>query len=179
MKLFSLLILCYILLIIQISVVPEAIVAGSRPNLILVMLCFTLFWCRDATVFLWGILAGLIYETFDSAIPGTGVLLLTSLVWVALRVQLHFQIRSLISRFVLIFVLAFVFDGLFQILNRLEANTLPNLSSLAHHAAGNALYTAVAGFGLLVSFKIILRLVPIEFGQSLRNESVYKSRFSH
>ncbi|MCH9655743.1 MAG: hypothetical protein K0U86_13835 [Planctomycetes bacterium] len=179
MKLFSLLILCYILLIIQISVVPEATVAGSRPHLILVMLCFALFWSRDATVFLWGILAGLIYETFDSAIPGTGVLLLTSLVWVAFRVQLHFQIRSLISRFMLILVLAFVFDGLFHILNHLEAIRLLDLTSLAQHAAGNALYTAVAGLGLLVSFKIISRLVPIEFGQSLRNESVYESRFSH
>ena len=179
MKLFSLLILSYLLLIIQISIVPAATIEGSRPNLILLMLCFALFWYRDATVFLWGILAGLIYETFDSAIPGTGVLLLTSLAWMAFRVQIHFQIRSLFSRFVLMAVLAFVFDGSFQILNRLEAKTLPDLISLTQQAAGNALYTAVAGLGLLVTFKIILRLVPIEFGQSLRNKTVYESRYSH
>lgn len=179
MKLFSLLIFSYLLLIVQISFVPEATIEGYRPHLILLMLCFALFWYRDATVFLWGILAGLIYETFDSAIPGTGVLLLTSLTWMAYRVQIHFQIRSLFSRFVLMAVLAFVFDGLFQILNRLEVKTLPDLASLAQQAAGNALYTAVAGLGLLVTFKIIMRLVPIGFGPSLRNETVYESRFSH
>jgi len=179
LKLFSLLILCYLLLIIQISFVPEVTVAGSRPNLILLMLCFALFWYRDATVFLWGILVGLIYETFDSAIPGTAVLLITGLVWIAFRVQIHFQIRSLFSRFVLMAMLAFVFDGLFQILNHLETITLFDLTLLAQNAAGNALYTAIAGLGLLMAFKIVQRIAPIEFGQSLRNETVYESRFSH
>jgi len=166
-------------MILQISFVPEATVEGSRPNLILLLVCFALFWHRDATVFLWGILAGLIFETFDAAIPGTGVLLLTCLVWIAFRIQIHFQIRSLFSRVVLIAVLAFVFDGLFQVLNRAEAITRLDPSELALNAAGNALYTASAGLCLLVAFKIILRLVPVEFGQSTQNKTVYESRYSH
>lgn len=166
-------------MIVQISFVPEATVSGSCPDLILLLLCFALFWLRDATVFLWGILAGLIYETFDAAIPGTGVLLLTCLIWIAFRIQVHFQIRSIFSRVMLIAALAFVFDGLFQILNRLETITHLDLNELAQNAAGNALYTAVVGFCLLFIFKMILKFVPVQVGQNTQNKTVYESRFSH
>tara|TARA_R110002095_G_scaffold209647_1_gene196354 strand:+ start:966 stop:1505 length:540 start_codon:yes stop_codon:yes gene_type:complete len=178
-KWISLLLFCYLMLIVQISFVPDAIIAGSRPNLILLVLCFALFWFRNAQVFLWAILAGLICETFDAAIPGTGILLLTCLVWMAFRVQTHFQIRSLFSRFVLMTVMAFAFDSVFQILNGLNAKTLPDLVSLTRHAGGNAVYTAVAGLGLLLACKFIQRLIPVDFGQNLQNRTTYPSRFSH
>lgn len=179
MRLFSLLILCYLLLILQLSFVPELTVAGYRPNLILVMVCLALFWYRDATVFLWGILAGLIYETFDAAIPGTAILLLTGLIWIAFRIQVHFQIRSLLSRFVLMLVLAFFFDAMFSSLNRLELTTLPNLISLAQYAAGNAVFTAATGLGLLLVFKIVQRLLPVDMGSHQKQDAIYESRFSH
>jgi len=178
-KWISLLLFCYLMMIAQISIVPAGIVEGSRPNLILLVLCFALFWLRDAKIFLWAILTGLICETFDAAIPGTGILLLTCLAWMAFRVQTHFQIRSLFSRFVLMAVMAFAFDSLFQILNRLDAKMLPDLISLTRHSAGNALYTAVVGLGLLLACKIIQRLIPVDFGQNLQNRTAYESRFSH
>tara|TARA_R110002111_G_scaffold256979_2_gene324667 strand:+ start:169047 stop:169550 length:504 start_codon:yes stop_codon:yes gene_type:complete len=167
------------MLIVQISIVPDAIIEGSRPNLILLVLCFALFWLRDTQVFLWAILAGLICETFDAAIPGTGILLMTCLVWMAFRVQTHFQIRSLFSRFILMAVMAFAFDSVFQILNGLDAKTLPDLISLSRHAAGNAVYTALVGLVLLLACNIIQRLIPVDFGQNLQNRTTYESRFSH
>lgn len=167
------------MLILQISMVPEWIVEGSRPNLMLLVLCFALFWLRDAQVFIWAVITGLICETFDSATPGTGILLLTCLIWTAFRIQTHFQVRSLFSRFVLMAVMAFVFDSVFQILNRLDAQALPDLAALAQHAAANALYTAIVGLGLLFAFKIIQRLLPVDFGQELRNNTAYESRYSH
>tara|TARA_R110002095_G_scaffold138534_1_gene120226 strand:- start:181863 stop:182402 length:540 start_codon:yes stop_codon:yes gene_type:complete len=178
-KFFSLLIFGYLMLIIQISLVPSGAVEGSRPNLMLLVLCFALFWYRDARVFFWVIMTGLIYETFDAAIPGTGILLLTCLVWLAYRIQLHFQIRSLFSRFVLMASLTFVFDSLFQVLNRLEVKAFPDLFLLTQQAAGNALYTAVAGLAFLVSVKIIQRLVPIDFEPHLHQGTGYESRYSH
>lgn len=179
MKIISLLMLCYLMLILQISIVPAGMIEGSRPNLILLVLCFALFWLRDAQVFVWAVITGLICETFDSAIPGTGILLVTCLIWAAFRIQTHFQIRSLFSRFVLMAMLAFLFDCLFQILNRLDAKALPDLAVLVQHAAGNALYTAIVGLGLLIAFKIILRLMPVDFGQGVQNTAVYGSRYSH
>ncbi len=179
MKFFCLLILCYLLMIVQISIVPGEIVAGSRPNLILLILCFALFWHRDAKVFLWAIIVGLICETFDSAIPGTGILLLTCLIWMAYRFQTHFQIRSLFNRFILMAVMAFLFGILFQMLNQWDAKTLSDLNSLAQQSAGNALYTAVVGVGLLTAFNIIWRLIPVNVKQNLRNKTVYESRFTH
>lgn len=179
MKFFSLLIFGYLMLIAQISFVPSGAVAGSLPNLMLLVLCFVLFWYRDTRVFLWAIVVGLICETFDAAIPGTGILLLTGLIWLAYRIQLHFQIRSLFSRFVLMAVFAFIFDSLFQILNRLETQALPDLTLLAQQAAGNALYTAVTGLAFLISFKLVLRLVPLDFEQNLHKGTGYESRYSH
>lgn len=179
MKFFSLLIFGYLMLIVQISLVPSGAVEGSRPNLLLLVLCFALFWYRDARVFLWAIVTGLVCETFDAAIPGTGILLLTCLVWLAYRIQLHFQIRSLFSRFVLMALLAFVFDSLFPILNRLETQVFPDLALLAQQAAGTAIYTAVVGLAFLVLFKIVLRLVPIDFEQNLHQGTGYESRYSH
>ena len=154
-------------------------VAGSHPNLMLLVLCFALFWYRDARVFLWAIVTGLICETFDAAIPGTGILLLTGLIWLAYRVQIHFQIRSLFSRFVMIAVFAFLFDSLFQILNRLETKAFPDPTTLMQQAAENAFYTAVVGLALLISFKLILRLVPFDFEQNLHQGTGYESRYSH
>ncbi|QDV48691.1 rod shape-determining protein MreD [Gimesia fumaroli] len=179
MKFFSLLIFGYLMLIVQISFVPSATIAGSHPNLLLLVLCFALFWYRDARGFVWAIVTGLICETFDAAIPGTGILLLTGLIWLAYRIQIHFQIRSLFSRFVLMAVFAFTFDSLFQILNHLETNVLPELTTLIQQAAGNALYTAVAGLTLLISFKLVLRLVPFDFEQNLHQGTGYESRYSH
>lgn len=179
MKFFSLLILCYLLMIVQIGIIPDVIVEGSRPNLILLVLCFALFWHRDATVFVWAIITGLICETFDSATPGTGVLLLTCLIWIAFRMQTHFQIRSLLSRFVLVFAITFLFDGLFQLLNQLDTNALPNLNSLARQASGNAIYTAVAGLALLITFKTMERFIPVTLKSNLQNSALYGSRFSH
>ena len=101
MKLLSLLLLGYVCLITQISVIPELSPDGYRPNLIILVTGLALFWLRDARVMLCALLAGLVCEAFDSAIPGTGVFLLTTLVWLAYRVQIHFQLRSLFSRFVL------------------------------------------------------------------------------
>jgi len=178
-KIISLLMLCYLMLILQISIVPAGIIEGSRPNLMLLVLCFALFWLRDAQVFVWAVITGLICEAFDSAIPGTGILLLTCLIWTAFRIQTHFQIRSLFSRFVLMALMAFLFDSLFQILNRLEAKALPDVAALAQHAAGNALNTAIVGLGLLIAFKIIQRLMPVDFGRGLQNSAVYESRYSH
>ncbi|MCA9018374.1 MAG: hypothetical protein KDA77_23840, partial [Planctomycetaceae bacterium] len=112
-------------------------------------------------------------------IPGTGILLLTSLIWLAYRVQLHFQIRSLFSRFLLMALLAFVFDSLFQILNRLDTTALPDLTLLVQQAAGNAIYTAVVGLAFLVLFKIALRLLPVDFAQNLHKGTGYERRYSH
>lgn len=179
MKFFCLLLLCYLLLIVQISFVPEAIVTGSRPNLILLILCFGLFWHRDTKIFLWAIIVGLICETFDSSIPGMGILLLTCLSWIAYRIQTHFEIRSLLSRFILIAVTAFLFDGFFQVLNQWDAKVLSDLSTLAQQSAGNALYTAVVGAGLLMAFNTIWRLIPVGLQQNLGNKTVYNSRFTH
>ncbi|QDT91271.1 hypothetical protein Pan161_29270 [Gimesia algae] len=155
MKLFSLLMLGYVCLITQISVVPELSPDGYRPNLIVLVTGLALFWLRDARVILGALLAGLVCEAFDSAIPGTGVLLLTILIWLAYRVQIHFQLRSLFSRFVMLALLSFLFDGLFQILNHLEAGAelISELSSILQQSAGNSLATAVVGLLLLILIK--------------------------
>ncbi len=179
MKCFSLLVLCYLMMIAQIGIVPDMIIEGSRPNLILLVLCFALFWHRDATIFLWAILTGLICETFDAAIPGSGVLLLSCLIWMAFRIQIHFQIRSMLSRVLLMFVITFLFDSLFQLLNRLDSKALPDLNFLALQATGNAFYTAVAGLLFLIIFKIVQRFIPVTLRHNLQNSALYGSRFSH
>ncbi len=74
-------------MIAQVGLASEMIVAGSRPNLPLVVLCLALFWLRDAQVFFWAILVGIICETFDDAHPGTGVLVVTALCWFVYRIQ--------------------------------------------------------------------------------------------
>lgn len=178
MKTLSLLLFGYLMLVLQISLVPDSVIAGNRPNLILLLLCFALFWCRDARVFLWGILVGLVCETFDAAIPGTGALLLTGLTWLAYRVQIHFQIRSLFSRFVMMAFFTFAFEFLFPLLNRLEAKALPDLLLLSQQAAGCALYTAMVGLALLMSCKLVMRLLPVSFDRPMPAGG-YESRYSH
>lgn len=165
--------------IVQIGIVPDTIIAGSRPNLLLLVLCFAMFWHRNATVFLWAILIGLVFETFDSATPGTSILLLTCLIRMAFRIQIHFQLRSLLSRFITMFAITFLFDSLFQLLNRLDAKALTDLNSLALQATGNAFYTAVVGLFLLIMFKIVQRFIPDALRPNLQNSALYGSRFSH
>ncbi|WP_417381995.1 hypothetical protein [Gimesia sp.] len=176
MKLFSLMLLAYVCLIIQISVVPELSPQGYRPNLIIMVTGLALFWLRDARVILCALLAGLVCEAFDSAIPGTGVFLLTTLIWLAYRIQVHFQLRSIFSRFVMLAFLSFLFDSLFHALNRLEAGAelISELTGILQQSAGNSLETAVIGLLLLLSIK----LIPVELRTSPAASVGYSSQYS-
>ncbi|WP_417393378.1 hypothetical protein [Gimesia sp.] len=175
MKLFSLMLLGYVCLIAQISVVPDLSPEGFRPNLIVMVTGLTLFWLRDPRVILCGLLAGLVCETFDSAIPGTGAMLLSMLIWLAWRVQIHFQLRSLFSRFVMLAFLAFLFDSLFHVLNRLEAgaNLIAELTLLLPQSAGNSLATATVGLILLIVFKLMPFQLQASPGDSARYSPQY------
>ena len=176
MKLLSLLLLGYVCLITQISVIPELSPDGYRPNLIILVTGLALFWLRDARVMLCALLAGLVCEAFESAIPGTGVFLLTTLVWLAYRVQIHFQLRSLFSRFVLLACLSFLFDSLFQALNRMEAGAelFSELSIIVQQSAGNGLATAVLGLLILIG----LKLIPVDLRTPPAASAGYSSQYS-
>lgn len=179
MKFFSLLLLCYLAVIAQVGLASEMIVAGSRPNLPLVVLCLALFWLRDAQVFLWAILVGIICETFDDAHPGTGVLVVTALCWFVYRIQLHFELRSLVSRASVFTTMALAFDVLFQIVNQGSLPAVETLTSLLPVSAGNALYSSAVGLSVLLLCKIGKVLLPVSGGSSLAGTRAYTSRYSH
>lgn len=179
MKFFSLVLLYYIALITQLGLIPNLTVAGNRANLMLVVLCLALFWLRDAQVFLWAVLTGLVCEAFDDAHPGTGVLILTGLIWLAYRVQVQLELRSLFSRCTLIAGVTFAFESLFPILNRTNWNSNIDLSGLLQRAAGNALYSALAGLLLLFCFKIMQSVIPVPGRAAFTSNGAYTSRYSH
>ncbi|QDV15965.1 hypothetical protein Pan153_05840 [Gimesia panareensis] len=179
MKFFSLLLLCYLAIIAQLVLVPEMSVAGSRPHLPLVVLCLALFWLRDAQVFVWAILTGIICETFDNAHPGTGVLVLTGLCWLAFRIQMQFELRSLVSRSAVMLGLAFTFECLFQMVNRSDFRSLSELSSMLPVSAGNAVYTAVVGLVLLLICKMGRSLWLFSGNSDFATSHSYTSRYSH
>ncbi len=175
MKLFSLLLLGYVSLIAQISVVPEWSPAGYRPNLLVLVTGLALFWLRDARVIFAALLSGLVCEAFDSAIPGSGVFLLTILVWLAWRVQIHFQLRSLFSRFVMLACLSFLFDSLFQVLNRLGAGAemISELPGIVQQSAGNSLATAVVG----LCFLMLIKLIPFDLSTIRSGSASYSPQY--
>lgn len=178
MKFFSLLLLCYLAIIAQLVLVPELSVAGSRPHLPLVVLCLALFFLRDAQVFVWAILTGIICETFDNAHAGTGVLVLTGLCWLAYRIQVQFELRSLVSRSAVMIGLAFAFECLFQMANRGDFRSLSELSGMLPVSAGNAVYTAVVGLALLLICKMGRSLWPFSGSTTFGENSSYRSRYS-
>ncbi|QGQ23259.1 hypothetical protein F1728_11505 [Gimesia benthica] len=179
MKFFSLLLLCYLAVIAQVGLASEMIVAGSRPNLPLVVLCLALFWLRDAQVFFWAILVGIICETFDDAHPGTGVLVVTGLCWFVYRIQVQFELRSLVSRASVFTTMALAFDVLFQIVNQGSLPAVETLTSLLPVSAGNALYSSAVGLSVLLLCKIGKALLPVSGGSSLSGTRAYTSRYSH
>lgn len=179
MKFFGLLLLCYLAVIAQLGLVPELMVSGSRPNLPLVVLCLALFWLRDAQVFVWAILVGVICETFDGAHPGTGVLVLTGLCWLAYRMQVQFELRSLWTRPVVIAGMVLAFDCLFQILNRGDIKSVSELGRLLPASAGNAVYSAAVGLALLLLCRMGRSLMPFSGSTTFGESRSYRSRYSH